>query len=116
MIDKKVFAQLSYDVGEELALQLLSVYVTESREQIKELAISDSLDAIQYLAHILKSNSSSFGACLLAQKCELIEMTAKHHDIKLCELTPLIEKATTLAEQAFSDAIKLIVSKQANHS
>ncbi|MBD1582159.1 Hpt domain-containing protein [Pseudoalteromonas sp. S16_S37] len=111
MLDKTIFSTLCNDVGKELALQLLGVYVTESRKQINELANSDNLDSIQHLAHSLKSSSRSYGALLLAQTCELIEMTTKHHDIKLSELAPLIEKATVQAEQAFSDAIALIAAK-----
>ncbi|BBN81652.1 histidine kinase [Pseudoalteromonas sp. A25] len=111
MIDNKIFSQLCNDVGEELALQLLSVFVTESRKQINELNSSENIELIQHLAHSLKSSSRSYGAILLAQTCELIEMATKHQEITLNELSPLIEKATVLSEEAFSDAITLIANK-----
>ncbi|CAH9061947.1 hypothetical protein PSECIP111951_02593 [Pseudoalteromonas holothuriae] len=111
MIDKNVFSQLCDDVGEQLALQLLGVYVSESRKQIADLNNTDCANTIRHIAHSLKSSSRSYGALLLAQTCELIEMTSTHTDVTFKDLEPLIDKATSLSEDAFLEANKLITNK-----
>jgi HPt (histidine-containing phosphotransfer) domain-containing protein len=110
MIDTQVFSQLCNDVGEQLARQLLSVYVSESRKQIDDLNRTHDINEIAHIAHSLKSSSRSYGALVLAQTCELLEMTTKHTGITLSALKPLVEQATEQSAHAFKDANKIIAS------
>ncbi|MBE0368242.1 Hpt domain-containing protein [Pseudoalteromonas sp. MMG013] len=107
MIDLTTYSQLQVDVGEELAAQLLGVYLSESQVLIKRLTTSNDCDLLQITAHSLKSSSRSYGALQLAELCEKIEHQIK--TVGVCdEVTALIAAAHQQSTVTFTDAYKLI--------
>lgn len=96
MIDTATYTQLQQDVGDDLAKQLLQVYITESRQIVADLA--DLTDAtkqseIEINAHSLKSSSRSYGALAVGGLAEQIEQKAKasQYDDELQSLIALLQ-------------------------
>jgi len=110
MIDKSIIEQLKYDVGEDLAIQLLGIFVEESKKTIADMLIASSASTIAINAHSLKSSSSSFGAINLAQTCQLIETKAKAEELDV-ELTSLLQLAEDQSNKTFSQLTSIIVSQ-----
>ncbi len=77
MIDNATFSQLKQDVGDDLAKQLLQVYITESSQIVSSLADPNKQTDIEINAHSLKSSSMSYGALAVGKLAEQIEMKAK---------------------------------------
>tara|TARA_B100000700_G_scaffold44789_1_gene46553 strand:+ start:1339 stop:1671 length:333 start_codon:yes stop_codon:yes gene_type:complete len=101
MIDTATFAQLQQDVGEDLAKQLLQVYLTESTQIVNDIADTTKQATISLNAHSLKSSSRSYGALSVGSIAEQIEHKAKAEQFDH-ELHNLIE---TLQDQ-FSLTLK----------
>ena len=77
MIDTATYTQLQQDVGDDLAKQLLQVYITESRQIVADLADATKQSEIEINAHSLKSSSRSYGALAVGGLAEQIEQKAK---------------------------------------
>lgn len=77
MIDIATFSQLQQDVGEDLAKQLLQVYLTESTQIVNDIADNSKQATICLNAHSLKSSSRSYGALTVGTIAEQIEHKAK---------------------------------------
>jgi HPt (histidine-containing phosphotransfer) domain-containing protein len=110
MIDKDSFLQLQHDVGEQLATQLLEVYLTESLELIEKLSPDSSQELLEITAHSLKSSSRSYGAFELALLCEKIEHQVKTDGIN-AEVIILITEVHAQSLVTFSHARELINSQ-----
>lgn len=109
MINQATFSQLQQDVGEQLAIQLLEVYLTESLELIKKLDIDSPQDVLEITAHSLKSSSRSYGALELAALCEKIEHQVKIGGVN-AEVSTLITDVHAQSLVTFSHARELIDS------
>ena len=92
MIDTATFTQLQQDVGDDLAKQLLQVYITESRQIVADLAVPKQSE-IEINAHSLKSSSRSYGALAVGGLAEQIEQKAKtsQYDDELQSLIALLQ-------------------------
>ncbi len=93
MIDTATFTQLQQDVGDDLAKQLLQVYITESRQIVADLADATKQSEIEINAHSLKSSSRSYGALTVGGLAEQIEQKAKtsQYDDELQSLIALLQ-------------------------
>ncbi|MEN8634377.1 MULTISPECIES: Hpt domain-containing protein [Pseudoalteromonas] len=110
MIDKLIIEQLKHDVGEDLAIQLLGIFVEESKKTIADMLVASSVSSIAINAHGLKSSSSSFGAINLAHTCQLIETKAKDEELDI-ELITLLQLAAKQSDKTFNQLTSIIVSQ-----
>ncbi len=104
MLETAVVLQLQQDVGEELARQLMLVFIEESKKTVGQLctvAIHDP-DVILF-SHSLKSSAKTYGAMTLGLLCEDIERAAKGDNA--VELERLLQRLPDIAEQTFIAAM-----------
>ncbi|KMT66494.1 Hpt domain-containing protein [Catenovulum maritimum] len=113
-LDDTICQKLIYDVGNDLFLQLLKVYIEESQQICQKLIsaiVKQDLKACELHAHSLKSSSKTYGAEQLAIVSEQAEQAAKSADTKLlsqlsCEITQLHQATITyaLSQVSYSQA------------
>ncbi|WP_064663300.1 Hpt domain-containing protein [Pseudoalteromonas sp. MQS005] len=107
MIDTSVIEQLKYDVGDSMAIELLNVFVDESKKLVAQMLASTKPEEIELYAHSLKSSGYSFGATRLAQTCQLIEQQVKVNGLDT-EVTTLLKLADAQSKKTFEYMNELI--------
>ncbi|SFU10659.1 HPt (histidine-containing phosphotransfer) domain-containing protein [Pseudoalteromonas sp. DSM 26666] len=107
MIDTSVIEQLKYDVGDSMAIELLNVFVDESKKLVAQMLASTKPEEIELYAHSLKSSGYSFGATRLAQTCQLIEQQVKVNGLDT-EVATLLKLADAQSKKTFEHMNELI--------
>ncbi|MFK3870878.1 Hpt domain-containing protein [Pseudoalteromonas rhizosphaerae] len=107
MIDISLIEQLKYDVGDSMAIELLKVFVDESKKLVEQMLNSTNTNDIELHAHSLKSSSYSFGAIHLAQTCQLIEQKVKTNGLNP-EVRTLLKLADSQSKKTFQQINQLI--------
>ncbi len=100
MIDTSVIEQLQYDVGDSMAIELINVFVDESKKLVAQMLSSTDAAEIELCAHSLKSSGYSFGATRLAQTCQLIEQQVKVNGLDT-EVVTLLKLADAQSKKTF---------------
>jgi len=80
ILDKRVLATLTRDVGETSAaflIESLKVEIRSSERQLLGFAESNNMPGLENQAHALKSAVRSFGAMRLGALCMALEASAK---------------------------------------
>lgn len=80
VINEAVFAQLLVDVGEEMLPALVEVFNEETAERItdlKALLLDVDNDKVAQSCHSIKSSAGTYGALLVQQHAEELEIMAK---------------------------------------
>jgi HPt (histidine-containing phosphotransfer) domain-containing protein len=107
MIDTQTIEQLKSDVGTDLAFELLTVFINESKKTVV-LMLSASLDdSLIMYAHSLKGSCQSYGAITLANTCIEIEKKAKAGEFDN-ELQELLHEAQTQSDLTFAQLTSLV--------
>ena len=105
MFEQTIVQQLKVDVGDELSKSLMNVFINESTkivEQLQSLPIDDQ--QVILLSHSLKSSAKTYGALILGNLCEQIEMSAKAGDSDA--LSQAMADLPDIANKTFSQAIQ----------
>lgn len=80
VINETVFSQLLVDVGEEMLPALVAVFNEETTERISDLqALMINVDnnKVAQSCHSIKSSAGTYGALLVQQHAEELEIMAK---------------------------------------
>ncbi|GAA59842.1 hypothetical protein P20652_1706 [Pseudoalteromonas sp. BSi20652] len=111
MIDHAIIEQLKDDVGNALAIELLKVFVNESKKTVANMVNTHELSEIEINAHSLKSSAYSFGASSLGDTCKLIEALVKIEHTPQ-QLNSLIKTADEQSKVTFEMLSTIIQSAQ----
>lgn len=103
VINETVFTQLLVDVGDEMLPALVEVFNEETTERISDLqALMANLDndKVAQNCHSIKSSAGTYGALIVQQHAEELELMAKSNNtaevqVKLPLLIKSLEDAIT---------------------
>lgn len=106
VFNQETWSCLKKDVGAELLLTILEVYLSETKNRLttmKTLWQDNQLQPLSNEAHALKSSSGSFGLIELQALAKTIEFSSQESDIKaLTEAMDQLEKTTQRALKIIS--------------
>lgn len=80
VINETVFSQLLVDVGEEMLPALVEVFNEETTERIadlQDLMVNVDHDKVAQSCHSIKSSAGTYGALIVQQHAEELEIMAK---------------------------------------
>ncbi|SFB89343.1 Hpt domain-containing protein [Pseudoalteromonas denitrificans] len=104
MFIKAVVLKLQQDVGETLAKELMQVFIVETNKLVTQLIKAqqqNNIDDVILISHSLKSSARTYGAEILADLCEKIELEGKNNN----DLTLLFSQLGDTCEQTLKSAI-----------
>lgn len=108
VINETVFTQLLVDVGEEMLPALVDVFNEETTERIADLrALMTSVDndKVAQSCHSIKSSAGTYGALIVQQHAEELEIMAKSNS------TAEVQVKLPLLIKSLEDAISALTLK-----
>jgi HPt (histidine-containing phosphotransfer) domain-containing protein len=108
VINETVFTQLLVDVGEEMLPALVDVFNEETTERIADLrALMTSVDndKVAQSCHSIKSSAGTYGALIVQQHAEELEVMAKSNS------TAEVQVKLPLLIKSLEDAISALILK-----
>ena len=107
VVNPAVFADLSENVGEDFAIELVSTFLDEAPRMFSDLenaARQADAEAFRRAAHSLKSNAEIFGADRLTAMAREMEVSGLPDD-----MSPIANLQTMLLET--SDALRKLINE-----
>ncbi|PKH06552.1 Hpt domain-containing protein [Moritella sp. Urea-trap-13] len=108
VINETVFTQLLVDVGEDMLPALVDVFKEETTERIADLrALMASVDndKVAQSCHSIKSSAGTYGALIVQQHAEELEVMAKSNS------TAEVQVKLPLLIKSLEDAISALTLK-----
>ena len=100
---------LKQEMGDEVLVELVQLYVDESKEilmEIQKAADARQADALRSAAHSLKGASLNMSALALAKTCETIEQSARENNLN--DMQSLVQLATDQHETTCTALLAVI--------
>jgi HPt (histidine-containing phosphotransfer) domain-containing protein len=108
-LDMHALNSLKQEMGDEVLVELVQLYVDESKEilmEIQKTADARQADALRSAAHSLKGASLNMSALALAKTCETIEQNARENNLN--DMQSLVQLATDQHETTCTALLAVI--------
>ena len=109
VLDMQTLNSLKQEMGDEVLVELVQLYVDESKEilmEIQKAADARQADALRSAAHSLKGASLNMSALALAKTCETIEQSARENNLN--DMQSLVQLATDQHETTCTALLAVI--------
>jgi HPt (histidine-containing phosphotransfer) domain-containing protein len=105
-IDRSIIDDLKELGGDwSFVVDLIDIYVDDSKQRVSSLAGAierGDIDAVEKLAHALKSASANVGAKQLAETCKDVETRARARS-PITEVAPIVKRIEELHDAALEE-------------